>query len=91
MVLKTYKYVTIEREKRSWGESLFQMYSNFILSCGRKKKKRPGMYYMYKVSIYHVLSFKSLIDYIKPLQTGARKLGRLVTLHSKYINLANSD
>lgn len=46
---------------------------------------------MYKVSIYHVLSFKSLIDYIKLLQTGARKLGRLITLHSKYIILANSD
>lgn len=28
MVLKTYKYVTIERKKRSWGESLFQMYSS---------------------------------------------------------------
>lgn len=28
MVLKTYKYVTIERKKRSLGESLFQMYSS---------------------------------------------------------------
>lgn len=70
---------------------VFEHKENFILSCGRKKKKRPGMYYMYKVSIYHVLSFKSLIDYIKLLQTGARKLGRLITLHSKYIILANSD